>query len=209
MPNPGDSPGSFWDQRYEGTVYVFGQEPNMWMATNADLLKSGMTALLPGDGEGRNGVWLAERGLDVTTVDASSVGVEKARRLAAERGVDLNIQIADLREWDVPEGTFDLMVSAFLHVDPDDRAAVHRKLARMLKPGGLLLLEGFTTDHLGYGKGGSKDTRMLFTEDKLRGDFEELLDIEHLEALKTDLPASERHGGPAAVIRLRARRKIK
>ena len=207
MSNPGDSPGSFWDQRYEGEDYVFGQEPNVWMAANADLLKPGMTALLPGDGEGRNGVWLAERGLNVTTVDASSVGVEKARSLAAARGVELNIKIADLREWDAPEGTFDVLVSAFLHVGPDDRAAVHRKLAQMLKPGGLLLLEGFTTDHLGYGKGGPKDTRMLFTKDKLRGDFEELLDIEHLEVLKTELPASERHGGPAAVIRLRARRR--
>ena len=207
MSNPGDSPGSFWDQRYEGEDYVFGQEPNVWMAANADLLKPGMTALLPGDGEGRNGVWLAERGLNVTTVDASSVGVEKARSLAAARGVELNIKIADLREWDAPEGTFDVLVSAFLHVGPDDRAAVHRKLAQMLKPGGLLLLEGFTTDHLGYGKGGPKDTRMLFTKDKLRGDFEELLNIEHLEVLKTELPASERHGGRAAVIRLRARRK--
>lgn len=207
MSNPGDSPGTFWDERYDGADYVFGQEPNVWMAENEGLFKEGMTALLPGDGEGRNGVWLAERGLDVTSIDASPVGVEKARLLATARGVEFDIQLADLRNWEAPTGEYDLLVSAFLHVGPDDRATIHRKLAQTLKPGGLLLLEGFTTDHLGYGKGGPKDTRMLFTEDGLRGDFEQQLDIEHLEALKTELPASERHGGPAAVIRLRARRK--
>jgi len=205
--HPRDRPGEFWDERYEGDDYVFGHEPNVWMAENAGLLKPGMRALVPGDGEGRNGVWLAERGLDVTAIDASAVGIEKARKLASERGVDLDIQIADLRDWDAPDAAFDVVVSAFLHVGPDDRAALHRKLARALKPGGLLILEGFTPDHLGLGKGGPKDTRMMFTEDRLRDDFADLLDFEHLEAVATELPASERHGGPAAVIRLRARRK--
>jgi SAM-dependent methyltransferase len=207
MTNPGDSPASFWDERYEGADYVFGQEPNVWMATNEDLFTPGMKALLPGDGEGRNGVWLAERGLNVATVDASSVGVEKAKILAAARGVEIDIQIADLRDWDAPEEAFDLVVLAFLHVGPDDRAVIHRKIVQTLKSGGLLLLEGFTPDHLGCGKGGPKDTRMMFTEERLREDFADLLDIEHLAALKTELPTSERHGGPAAVIRLRGRRK--
>ena len=205
--HPRDRPGDFWDQRYGGENPVFGHEPNQWLAANADLLKPGMTALLPGDGEGRNGVWLAERGLTVTSVDASPVGVEKSQHLAAARGVSINAETADLRDWDAPEAAFDLVVLAFLHVGPDDRTELHRKLALTLKPGGLLLLEGFTPDHLGYGKGGPPDTGMMFTEDRLRDDLGDLLDIEHLEALKTELPASERHGGPAAVIRLRARRR--
>jgi len=207
MSNPGDGPASFWDERYVGDDYVFGQDPNVWMAANEALFKPGMTALLPGDGEGRNGVWLAERGLHVTTIDASSIGVEKARRLAAARGVEIDIRVADLRDWEVPAATFDLVVLAFLHVGPDDRTGIHRKIARALKPGGLLLLECFTPDHLGYGKGGPKNTTMMFTEERLRDDFADLLEIEHIEALKTELPASERHGGPAAVIRLRARRR--
>lgn len=207
MSNPGDSPGAFWDERYAGDALVFGEAPNVWMAANAELFEPGMRTLLPGDGEGRNGVWLAARGLDVTTVDASPVGVAKARRLAAARGVEIDIRTADLRDWDAPVAAFDLAVCAFLHVGPDDRTGVHRMIARALRPGGLLLLEGFTPDHLGQGKGGPKDTRMMFTEARLRDDFADLLDIAHLEALETELPASERHGGPAAVIRLRARRK--
>lgn len=206
MKSPRSQPGEFWDQRYDGEDYVFGHEPNVWMAANGDLLKPGMTALVPGDGEGRNGVWLAERGLDVTTIDASPVGVAKARSLADERGVKINSVVADLRDWVAPETGYDLVVLAFLHVDPGDRTDVHRTIARALKPGGLLLLEGFTPDHLNYGKGGPPVTDMMFTEDRLRHDFEGLLTFEEIEALKTELPASERHGGPAAVIRLRARR---
>jgi SAM-dependent methyltransferase len=202
-----DDPKSIWDERYVGDDYVFGQEPNVWLAANAGLIRPCMSAFVPGDGEGRNGVWLAARGCAVTTVDASPVGAEKARRLAAERVVELSIEIADLRDWDAPVGAFDLAISAFLHVPDDDRAVIHRTIARTLKPGGLLLLEGFTPEHIGYGKGGPKDPAMMFTEDRLRDDFADLMDIAHLEALRTELPASERHGGPAAVIRLRARRK--
>tara|TARA_R110002110_G_scaffold260260_1_gene475942 strand:+ start:131244 stop:131885 length:642 start_codon:yes stop_codon:yes gene_type:complete len=205
--HPRDKPGAFWDERYVGEDLVFGQEPNQWLAENADFLEPGMAAFLPGDGEGRNGVWLAKRGIDVTSVDASSVGVEKAQKLAASQGVSIDTEVADLRDWNAPAGKFDLIALAFLHVGPGDRRAVHRKLAQTLKPGGLLLLEGFTPDHLGYGKGGPKDTSMMFTEDGLRDDFEDLFDIEYIEAFKTELPASERHGGPAAVIRLRGRRK--
>ena len=91
-----DNPADFWDERYVGDDYVFGQEQNILMAANADLFAAGMSALLPGDGEGRNGVWLAGRGLHVTAVDASPVGVEKAHRLAAARGVEIDIRVADL-----------------------------------------------------------------------------------------------------------------
>ncbi|MBS27425.1 MAG: SAM-dependent methyltransferase [Alphaproteobacteria bacterium] len=207
MKSPRSQPGEFWDQRYDGDDYVFGHEPNVWMAANADLLRPDMTALVPGDGEGRNGVWLAEHGLNVTTIDASPVGVTKAKKLADARGVEIDTVVADLRDWAAPQARYDLVVLAFLHVDPGDRTDVHRAIARTLKPGGLLLLEGFTPDHLNYGKGGPPVRDMMCTEDRLRHDFEGLLEFEKIEALKTELPASERHGGPAAVIRLRARRR--
>lgn len=208
MSKAANSPGIFWNQRYDDEGYVFGQDPNLWMAENADLLTADMTALLPGDGEGRNGVWLAERGLSVTTVDASPVGVEKAQKLASARGVQIDTQIADLRDWTAPKAAFDLVVLAFLHVNVDDRTSVHRLIAETLKPGGLLLLEGFAPDHVGYGKGGPKMKEMMFTAPGLREDFKDLLDIEYLAEQKSVLPASERHGGPAVVARLRGRRKL-
>lgn len=204
--HPGREPGAFWDERYADDDYVFGQDPNQWMAEHAELFQPGMTALMPGDGEGRNGVWLAERGLAVTTIDASPIGVEKAQKLARARGVDLETLALDLRDWDAPQSAYDVAVLAFLHVNASQRAEVHRIIAKTLKPGGLLLLEGFAPDHIGYGRGGPKVKEMMFTEERLREDFDGLLDIEHLNVLKTELPASERHGGPAVVVRLRGRR---
>lgn len=205
--SPGREPGSFWDERYAEDDYVFGDEPNQWMAANEALLASGMVALVPGDGEGRNGVWLAEKGLNVTTIDASPIGVKKAQKLAAERDVIIEALALDLRSWDAPEAAFDVVVLAFVHVNASERADVHRIVAKTLKPGGLLLLEGFAPDHIGHGKGGPKVKEMMFTEDLLREDFDELLTIEHLEVLASELPASERHGGQAVVARLRGRRK--
>jgi len=207
MNNPGREPAAFWDQRYEDDGYVFGQDPNLWMLENAGLLVPGMTAFVPGDGEGRNGVWLAEKGLAVTTVDASPIGVEKARKLAAARGVRLDAQVGDLRNWAPPKRGFDVVVSAFVHVNPDERTAVHQGMAGTLKAGGLLLLEGFAPDHIGIGKGGPSVKEMMFTADGLREDFGDMLDIEYLAETGTVLPSSERHGGPAVVIRLRARKK--
>lgn len=207
MSNPGREPAAFWDQRYDDDGYVFGQDPNLWMLENAGLLVPGMTAFVPGDGEGRNGVWLAERGLVVTTVDASPIGVEKARKLAADRGVRLDAQVADLRSWAPPKSGFDLVVSAFVHVSPDERTDVHQAMAKALKPGGILLLEGFAPDHIGIGKGGPSVKEMMFTADGLREDFGDMLDIEYLAEAKIELPSSERHGGPAVVMRLRGRRK--
>jgi SAM-dependent methyltransferase len=198
-------PAAFWDERYATPDYVFGTEPNVWLTTNEGLFQPGMKALVPGDGEGRNGVWLAKRGFAVTAIDASPIGIGKAENLAAAEGVEVETVCADLRGWTLPGPIYDLVVSAFVHIGAADRAAVHAKYAEALAPGGYLILEGFTPDHIGYGKGGPKVEAMMFTEDRLRDDFA-ALEIEHLETLKTDLPASERHGGPAAVIRLRARK---
>lgn len=206
MSERADNPGKFWDKRYDDDGYVFGHEPNLWLAENADQLTANMTALVPGDGEGRNGVWLAERGLTVTTVDASPIGVEKAQKLARARGVQINTQVADLRDWNAPVSAFDLAVLAFLHVNVEDRTTLHRLIATTLKPGGLLLLEGFAPDHVGYGKGGPKMREMMFTDAILREDFDGLLDIEHLAEGNIEIPSSERHGGPAVVMRLRGRR---
>lgn len=198
-----EDPRDFWDARYVGDEYVFGLEPNRWLAAHEHLLRRRMRAFLPGDGEGRNGVWLAERGLAVTTVDASPVGVEKASQLATSRGVTLDAHVADLRAWKYPASAYDLVVLAFVHVEAGERAGLHAEIAATLRPGGHLLLEGFTPAHLGR-KGGPKTADRMFTAAILADDFSGL-DILHLEECEVELPAAERHGGPAAVVRLLAR----
>ncbi len=130
--------GQFWDQRYAEPGFAFGETPNVFLLSQAARYHKGMQVLLPGDGEGRNGVFLAECGLKVTTVDASKIGVHKANFVAAERGVSLDAHCADLETWAWPHGVFDLVVSIFVHFLPDQRQRMHARMLQALKPGGIL-----------------------------------------------------------------------
>jgi SAM-dependent methyltransferase len=139
-----------WDQRYSSDTYVYGTEPNGFLVTAAARLPPGKVLCL-GEGEGRNAVWLAAQGHEVTAVDASGVGLRKAQRLAAERGVTIATVHADLAAFDIEPGTWDGIVSIFCHLPPALRADVHRRCVAGLRPGGVLLLEAYTPRQLGMG----------------------------------------------------------
>ncbi|ACJ00509.1 SAM-dependent methyltransferase [Rhodospirillum centenum] len=196
---------SFWDERFATDGFVYGTEPNAFLTAQASLLAPGGRVLLPGDGEGRNGVWLAERGLEVLAVDSSAVGLAKAERLARERGVRIATAVADLAAWDWPEARFDAVVVIFLHLPPDCRARVHAAMARSLRPGGVLILETFRPAQLGRASGGPKDPALLYDADMLRRDFAGL-EILLLEEADPALDEGPFHRGPAATVRLVARR---
>ena len=195
---------AFWDKRYSGEDFGFGTEPNAFLAAQADRLKPGMRALVPGDGEGRNGVWLAGRGLIADTVDVSPVGVAKARRLAAERGVTINAAVADLVTWAWPENTYDIVAALYLHFFDADRPRMHRAMLGALKPGGILILEAFCPEQLEFQKthrsGGPKTADMLYSKAKLAGDFAGAA-VLHLEEADVELTEGHRHSGLGAVVR--------
>lgn len=196
---------SFWDRRYDVPDYVYGTEPNAFLVSKRHLLRPGMTALAVADGEGRNGVWLAEQGLDVLAVDGSPVAIEKARALAAARGVVLRFEVADLLAWAWPTAGFDLVVAIFIHFMPEVRARMHAAMVQALKPGGLLIMENFTPRQLEYGTGGPPVREMLCTPEMLRADFRGT-EILELEETVTALREGRYHCGPAAVVRLVLRR---
>jgi uncharacterized protein with HEPN domain/SAM-dependent methyltransferase len=201
---------TFWDKRYAGADMAFGDGPNVFLSAQAHRFTPGMRALVPGDGQGRNGVWLAEQGLIVDTLDISPVGVEKAQALAAARGVAINAQLADLLTWDWPEAGYDVIASIYVHFFDADRQRMHRAMLNALKPGGVLILEAFNLGQLELqkteGSGGPKTADMLFSAEKLRGDFADV-DIELLEERIVDLAEGHRHKGRGAVVRLIARRR--
>ena len=164
-----------WDARFASGDYVFGTEPNAFLAGESARLKPGWKALVLADGEGRNGVWLARQGLDVTTVDFSPMGLAKAQRLAAKHGVTIHTVLADLNQWDWPESAFDLVIGVFMQVfDPPARTAIFTRMKRALKPGGLILLQGYRPEQLAYGTGGPRTPENLYTEDMLRAEFADL-----------------------------------
>lgn len=197
---------SFWDRRYDVADYVYGTDPNAFLASQRHRLHPGMKALAVADGEGRNGVWLAALGLDVLAVDGSPVAIEKARRLAAARGVALRFEVANLLDWAWPSAAYDVLVAIFIHFMPPDRARMHAAMAQALKPGGLLIMECFTPGQLEYGTGGPPVREMLYTGEMLREDFRGM-DILGLEETVTELREGLFHRGPAAVARLVLQKK--
>lgn len=195
----------FWDQRYAEPGYAYGTEPNAFLASQRHWLKPGMRALAVADGEGRNGVWLATQGLEVLSVDASAVGLAKARALARRRGVRIRTEQADLTRWDWPQAAFDVVAAIFIHFMPEHRTRMHRAMLAALAPGGLLILEAFTPRQLEYRSGGPPLREMLYTADMLRADFASA-EILLLEETLTELHEGAYHRGTAAVVRLIARR---
>jgi SAM-dependent methyltransferase len=199
------NPPSPWDARYAGDDYLFGQAPNAFLAAQATRLKRGWSALAVADGEGRNGVWLAEQGLEVLSVDSSAVAQEKARRLAAARAVDLRLELADLATWTFPQSRFDVIAAIFIQfAGPPLRSRVFEAMKRALKPGGLLLLEGYRPEQLEYRTGGPPIAENLYTEAMLREAF---ADLEILELRSYDAVIEEgvAHKGMSALIDLVAR----
>lgn len=189
-----------WDERYGSGEFQFGEAPNRYLESLRPWLAPGMRALALGDGEGRNGVWLAGQGLRVTSLDWSAVGMAKAARLAERRGVKLDTVVADAAAWDYPAGGFDLVAWIYLHLPPPDRAAVAAGVVRTLAAGGLLALECFTPAQQGRPSGGPKDPALLWSRAVVEDLFGELKVLDLLEGTVL-LDEGPRHQGPAEVVR--------
>jgi len=194
----------FWDERYKGGDFAFGTEPNSFLASQAHLFKPGQSVLVPGDGEGRNGVWLAKQGLSVDTVDVSPLGVAKARKHAEASGVSTNAQLADLLTWSWPQAQYDIVAAIYVHFFDEDRPRMHRAMLDALKPGGTLILEAYRPEQIEFKKihqsGGPGTPDMLYSAEKLRNDFNGA-PIDMLEELVAELSEGTRHRGLAAIVR--------
>ena len=195
----------FWDQRYSEAGHAYGTQPNAFLVSQQACFKPGQSVLVIGDGEGRNGVWLAEQGLQVVSVDQSCVGLQKAKQLAWERGVELVTHCVDLKTWQWPQNRFDFVVSIFVHFPPDCREMIHHACLATLKPGGRLIMQAFTPEQLAYSSGGPPLKEMLFSEEMLRADFAGT-DIELLETGLCDLAEGKYHCGEGAVLNLITRK---
>jgi SAM-dependent methyltransferase len=189
-----------WQARFAAPDYVFGTAPNEFLKSQAHLLRKGQSALAVADGEGRNGVFLAEQGLDVLSVDFSPLAQAKVRKLAAERGVTLRVEQADLTNWHWPADTFDVVAAIFIQfATPPERARMFAGIKQALKRGGLLLMQGYRPKQLEYKTGGPPNIEQLYTREMLQeafGDFESLDIREHDSVIHEGTG----HGGMSALI---------
>jgi cyclopropane fatty-acyl-phospholipid synthase-like methyltransferase len=199
---------SVWSQRYRdaGDDYLFGVAPCRFLEAHRHVLEAGATALAVADGEGRNSVWLAGQGLTVTALEISPVALEKARRLARSRGVEVDFVQTDIiaNEW--PAAEYDFVVGIFIQfVGPEERDIQFARLKRAVKPGGRLLLHGYTPKQIEYKTGGPSAIENLYTEDLLRAAFSDFR-IELLQGYEADIDEGSGHRGRSALIDLIARR---
>jgi SAM-dependent methyltransferase len=201
-----ENPRDTWDARYRADGYIFGTQPNAFLASQSQHLTAGTRVLAVADGEGRNGVWMAQRGCNVLSLDISPVAIEKARRLASDRKVEIDFEIADLMEWEWPEAAFDAVVCIFIQfASPEARRKLFDGFLQALRPGGVVILEGYGIKQLDYSSGGPKEAENLYTPSMLREAFAtwEILLVREYEA---ELDEGPRHRGMAALVDLVARK---
>jgi SAM-dependent methyltransferase len=201
-----------WNARYRdaGDDYLFGIEPNHFLARRAHLFQEGHTALSVADGEGRNSVWLAEQGLNVTAVEISPVAVAKARKLAAGRSVAVNFIVADLLAPYWPpaalESAFDWVVGIFIQfANPGERLRQFAAMQRATRAGGRILLHGYTPRQLEYKTGGPAAAENLYTPEMLRAAFPDW-SIEQMAEYDDDIAEGSGHRGRSALIGMVARK---
>jgi SAM-dependent methyltransferase len=196
-----------WDARYSREDYILGTAPNRFLAAQSARLAPGQRALCVADGEGRNGVWLAEQGLHVSAFDISPVGVEKSRQLAARRNVTVDFEVNDVHGYAWPPVAFDVIAAIFVQfADPATRTFMFERMVTSLKPGGWLLVEGYTPGQLEYKTGGPPQVEHLYTAELLRGAFG-ALDIVELREYDAELVEGTQHVGLSALIDLVARKR--
>jgi SAM-dependent methyltransferase len=204
--NLSDSEYERWEKRFAVPDYVFGTAPNAFLESQGPALPKSGTALAVADGEGRNGVWLAERGLDVLSIDWSPTALGKARTLAGQRGVSLRTEQVDVVQWEWPAAQFDLVAAIFIQfLTPEERQQVFAGMRKALKPGGLLLIEGYRPEQLNYKTGGPSLVENLYTRTMLEAEFGALSELRITEH---DSMTSEGSGhvGMAALIDLVGRK---
>ena len=189
---------NIWNQRYAQEEYVYGVNPNEFYKEELSKLQPGKI-LFPAEGEGRNAVYAAIKGWDVVAFDSSEEAKKKAEKLAEKNNVRLNYQTASIEEFEYDENSFDAIVLIYVHTM--NREQNHQKLLRMLKPGGVIILEGFSKEQLMNNSGGPRNSEMLFSKEELTRDFNDLKE-KQITKTETELNEGQLHKGKASVIRL-------
>ena len=195
-----------WDERFAADGYYYGTAPNDFLREHHAAIRPGGDVLCLGEGEGRNAVFLAGQGYRPVALDQSTVGLDKARRLADERGVRIETVVANLDGYRMEPARWDGIVSIWCHLPAALRAAVHAQVVDGLKVGGVFLLEAYTPEQLKHGTGGPKDVALLPTLAELRRELAGL-EFEHAVELERVIHEGQGHDGLSAVVQIVARRR--
>jgi SAM-dependent methyltransferase len=190
-----------WDQKYNVDHYIYGKEPNDFLVQQLHHIPKKGNVLCLAEGEGRNAVYLAKQGFSVTAVDSSEVGIEKAKKLASQNGVEINFILADLKDFDMGLNKFDAIISIFCHVDVPLRINLHKSVVQSLKLNGVFILEAYSVDQLNYKTGGPKVQEELMSIGALNNELRGLKFFHLLEKTR-EVHEGPNHFGLAAVVQV-------
>ena len=195
-----------WNKKYEQAGFFYGTEAAAFLHEQVEHLVPGASALAVADGEGRNSVFMAAQGQEVVALDSSAVGMEKAKALASERGVSVDYRLADMRNWEWEEEEYDVVAAIFIQfAEPGFRDALFEGMKRTLKPGGILLLHGYTPKQVEFGTGGPPCGDNMYTTELLQNAFSDM-EVLRLQAYERELDEGPGHSGMSALIDLVARK---
>ena len=199
----------FWNERFNKEEFIFGKEPNEYLVDQASqYLNSQSSVLCIADGEGRNGVWLAKQGMNVTGFDVSDIALAKAKQFAADNKVNIEYSLCDTDSFDWRSNTYDAIIGIFIQfADPEMRSRIFKQVHQSLKPGGLFILQGYTPKQLEYKTGGPSLIEHLYTEERIRElsrDFEVL----DLQCYEKELSEGARHTGMSALLGMVAKKRV-
>ena len=195
-----NSPKDMWNNRFSAETFLFGTAPNTFLASQRKRLQAGQRVLSLADGEGRNGVYMAQQGCDVLAVDFSAVALAKSQKLAAERKVTIETMEVDHNSWSPEAGAFDLVAAIFIQfAGPDLRTKIFNDIKLALKPGGVLLMQGYRPEQIENGTGGPPNRENMYTEDMLRSAFSDF-EILELQAHDSEINEGPGHDGISALI---------
>lgn len=199
------NPTAMWNERFAEPELAYGDQPNDFLAEVAPRLRPASRVLCLAEGQGRNAVFLAGLGHEVTAMDLSPVGLEGAQRLAAARGVSIQVEVGDLAEYELGAARWDAIVAIWCHLPQPVRLRAHRAVVQALAPGGWFILEAYTPDQLRYGTGGPPTDQLLYTAAQLRTDLDGLELVIAQERVR-EIHEGRYHNGTSAVVQVLARR---
>lgn len=200
-----NDPRKFWDERFSQPEYYYGKLPNDFLKEQAKVFPDNGRLISLGEGEGRNAVFLAQLGYEVTALDSAPAGLEKMQQLATEKRVTVHSLLAHLKYYEFEPEAWDGVVNIFCHLPAPVRHKVHRSLIHTLKPGGIFLMEAYTPEQLNYGTGGPQNIDLLYEPEIIRQELEGL-ELLHFEQVERNIVEGIGHDGLSSVLQVIARK---
>jgi 2-polyprenyl-3-methyl-5-hydroxy-6-metoxy-1,4-benzoquinol methylase len=199
----------FWNTRFDKTEFIFGKEPNEYLVEQSSrYLMPGNSVLCIADGEGRNGVWLAKQGMQVTAFDVSDVALLKAQQFAQDEQVSIQYSLSDVDGFYWQPDAYDAVIGIFIQfADPQMRARIFQWVKQTLKPGGIFILQGYTPKQLEYKTGGPSLIEHLYTEEMIR-ELSHGFEILDLRSYEKELSEGSRHTGMSALMGLVSKKPL-